>query len=172
LTFAAAPALAAPDLPVVGKAAPTFSLRDREGALIALGDLCYPGAARAHQPKHVVVLDFFRTDCKPCRKSLPRLVELHKQLKGKAVKVMLVALLEDDEGQEKLDSFLRGQQLPFPVLVDAYAVASKKYVSKGGGVQIPALFVIDRAGVLRARHGGVEAKEQAALHKQIMDLLK
>jgi peroxiredoxin len=165
-------ATAAAAAPTIGKPAPGFSLRDREGTLVSLSDLSYSGKARSHRPKHVVLLDFFRTDCKPCRKALPKLVALHNKLKGKRVKVFLVALLEEDEGQEKLDRFLKGKRLPFPVLVDAYAVASKKYVAKGSGVQIPALFVIDRQGVLRARHAGLQAKAQVALNKQLTDLLK
>jgi thiol-disulfide isomerase/thioredoxin len=161
---------AAPD---IGKAAPRFALRDLEGALISLSDLAYSGAERSHRPKHVVVLDFFRTDCAPCRKGLPKLISLHKRFKGKKVKVILMALLEEDEGQEKLDRFLKSTRLPFPVLVDAYAVASKKYVAHRGGVSLPALFVIDRAGILRARYAGaIDTKAQTSLYKQISDLIK
>lgn len=167
--LAATPAAA---VPKIGQPAPAFSLRDREGALISLADLAYPGKAKRHRPKRVVVLDFFRTDCKPCRKALPKLVELHKKFKDRPVRVVLVALLEEDEGQEKLDRFLKKQRLPFPVLVDAYALAGKKYVAKGNGVQIPALFVIDRSGVLRARFSGLASKSKATIHKTISDLLK
>jgi peroxiredoxin len=169
LLLAVTPAVAAPK---IGQPAPSFSLRDREGALISLADLAYPGRAKRHRPKRVVVLDFFRTDCKPCRKALPELVALHKKFKDRPVRVILVALLEEDEGQEKLDRFLKKQRLPFPVLVDAYAVAGKKYVAKGSGVQIPALFVIDRSGVLRARFSGLVPKSKARIHKTISDLLK
>lgn len=158
--------------PKIDKPAPVFSLRDMDGALHSLMDLAYPGQAKRYRPKQVVVLDFFRTDCKPCRKSLPKLVELHKRLKGKAVRVMLVALLEEEEGQEKLERFLSSRRLPFPVLVDSYAVAGKKYVEHNGDIQIPALFVIDRQGVLRAKVRGVDAKELAKLHKLIEDLLQ
>jgi peroxiredoxin len=167
--LAAAPAVATPK---IGQPAPAFSLRDREGTLVSLADLAYPGRAKGHRPKRVVVLDFFRTDCKPCRKALPKLVALHKTFKDKPVRVILVALLEEDEGQEKLDRFLEKQRLPFAVLVDTYAVAGKKYVAKGRGVQIPALFVIDRSGVLRARFSGLASKSKATIHKTISDLLK
>ena len=145
-------ALAAPAL---NKAAPTFSLRDRQGALIALGDLAYSGKAKARRPKQVVLLDFFRTDCKPCHKGLAKLIGLHKKYKGKGVTVYLVALLEDDGGEGKLNAFLKKNPLPFPVLVDAYGVVGKKYVKSGNGFSIPALFVIDKDGVLRAHVQGL-----------------
>jgi peroxiredoxin len=158
--------------PQIGKPAPPFSLRDREGALVALGDLAYAGPERPTRPRQVVVLDFFRTDCKPCVKALPKLVELHKKYGARGVKVILVALLEEEEGQEKLDRLLQQQRLPFLVLVDAYAAAGKKYVEKNGNVQIPALFVVDRAGVLRQRLQGLSPEAVPKLHKLIDGLLK
>lgn len=135
--------------PKLGEKAPHLALRDRDGALFDLG--------RTRQP---VVLDFFRTDCKPCRRSLPVLSELHAR-RGKQVKVALVALLEEEEGEERLERFLRATPLPFTVLVDRYGLAAKKYVVRAGSVRIPALFVIDARGVLRARLGGEPKKELA-----------
>jgi peroxiredoxin len=161
------PAAAAP---VVGKPAPPFRLRDREGALVSLSDFAYPGRARARRPRQVVVLDFFRTDCKPCVKALPRLVALHGKLRGAAVKIFLVALLEQDQGREKLDRFLAKRKLPFPVLVDAYAVAGKRYVTDKGKVRIPALFVIDGRGVLRRRINGLDHKALDGLANELRRL--
>jgi hypothetical protein len=40
-------------------------------------------------------------------------------------------------------------------------------------VSLPALFVIDRAGTLRARYAGaIDSKAQTNLYKQITELLK
>jgi peroxiredoxin len=135
--------------------------------------MAYPGPARPRHPKRVVVLDFFRTDCKPCRNGLPKLVKLHKKLRSRGVQVVLVALLEDEEGEAKLDRFLARYPLPFPVLVDAYSNVARKYVATGDSVQIPALFVIDRNGVLRSRVGGVvDSKVLEKLQARIEELLK
>jgi peroxiredoxin len=169
LLASSVPVAAAPKL---DRPAPTFALRDLEGALISLADLAYAGPQRPRRPKQVVVLDFFRTDCKPCRQGLPRLAALHRKLGGKGLRVLLIALLEEDEGQEKLERFLRAHPLPFPVLVDPYAVAGKRYVAKNGGMQIPALFVIDRQGVLRGRFAGLSAKAQAQLEALLARLLR
>jgi peroxiredoxin len=171
------------DPPPVGKPAPAFSLRDREGALVSLSDLAYPPPEKTGRPRRVVVLDFFRTDCKPCKKALPKLIELHKKMAGKPLKVILMALLEEDEGEEKLDRFLKESPVPFLVLVDAYGAAAKKYISgrsgegrsgatKGGGYQIPSLFVIDRNGLLRHRLQGGDAEALPKLHHQIEELMK
>lgn len=158
--------------PPVGKAAPGFSLRDREGALVSLGDLAYPPPDRPGRPRQVVVLDFFRTDCAPCKKALPKLVELHRKMAGKPLKLILMALLEDEEGEEKLDRFLKANPVPFLVLVDAYGAVAKKYISGKNGYQIPSLFVIDRGGVLRHRLQGSEAAALPKLQAQIQELLR
>ena len=148
-----------PPGPQIGKPAPLFSLRDREGALVSLGDLAYAGPDRPTRPRHVVVLDFFRTDCKPCRAALPRLAALHKRYAARGLQVVLVALLEDEEGREKLDTFLEATPLPFTVLVDAYGVAGGKYVRNGARYTIPATFIVDRTGVLRERAGALDDKQ-------------
>lgn len=158
--------------PEVGKEAPAFSLRDREGALVSLTDLAYPGTPRAAKPRSVVILDFFRTDCAPCRRGLAGLVQLYQRFKSKPVRVILVALLEDDEGQDKLDRFLRQNPLPFTVLIDPYGTAAKKYVAGKSGIQIPALFVTDATGVLRYRARGVAAEGVPQLAKIVESLLK
>ncbi|MCA9670082.1 MAG: TlpA family protein disulfide reductase [Myxococcales bacterium] len=166
-----APATAVASPPRVGQPAPAFRLRDRAGTLISLADLAYPGAARRSRPKHVVLLDFFRTDCKPCRASMHKLVALHKKLRARAVKVMLVALLEDKQGERKLARYLSSAKLPFVVLVDRYGIAARAYVQEGRTISIPSLFLIDKRGVLRRRIRGRNDAAFAALRKEIAKLL-
>ena len=135
--------------PRKNKPAPDFSLRDQQGALVQLSRLAYPGKAHPRRPRQVVLLDFFRTDCAPCVKALPKLVALHNKFKSSGVTVLLVALLERERGEQKLAAFLKRHPLPFTVLVDGYGVAAKKYVVRQGEAKIPAMFVVDRKGVLR-----------------------
>jgi peroxiredoxin len=159
--------------PRIGERVPAFHLYDTSGALVALRDhVVLPGQRPPLHPKAAVVLDFFRTDCKPCRASLPHLVGLHRKLAARGVLVALVALLEEDEGEARLEAFLKQTPLPFPVLVDAYGVVAKKYVRKGEGFQIPQTFVVDRQAVLRVRQGALDAKAAAALQASIEALLK
>jgi peroxiredoxin len=172
LLFASGPSVADPG-PELGKLAPNFSLRDREGTLVSLADLAYSGPERPARPKKVVLLDFFRTDCAPCRRSVPRLVDLHRKFTGKPVQVILIALLEEDEGQEKLDRFLKNTPLPFLVLTDPYGAAAKRYVQKkSGGYEIPSCFVVDRSGVLRRRLQGITAEEHPKLVRLVEELAR
>lgn len=134
----------------VGDQAPDFSLRDLDSNLVRLSDLAYPGKEVSWKKKKKVLLDFFRTDCKPCMKKLPEIVAYHNKHKDK-VHVVLIALLESENGREKLDRFLKEQKLPFPVLVDTYETVAKKYIVDGETVTLPAIFLIDENGKVRAR---------------------
>jgi len=130
----------------VGNKAPDFYLRDQSQALIRLRDVT---------SGHVVVLDFFRTDCAPCKKSLAALKKVYQATKGKKVRVMILALLEEEEGEEKLARFFKQNPVPFQILVDSYGVVAKKYIRKGNSMQLPSLFVIDRKGMVRYRHNSL-----------------
>ncbi len=128
----------------VGSKAPDFRLRDRQQSLFRF--------SRFSAGK-VVVVDFFRTDCAPCIKSLAVLKKLHHDLRAnKKVRFLLIALLEDNEGGGKLDALLKRHHLPFPVVVDAYGSVAKKFIAKGNSVQLPSLFVIDKKRHVRWRH--------------------
>lgn len=167
--------LASPSLqakPKIGKVAPNFSLRDLEGTLVRLSDFAYQGKAKPRKPKKAVVLDFFRTDCKPCRKGLPKLVELHRNYKDRGVQVVLVALLEDENGEAKLEQFLKSNSIPFTVLVDSYGTVAKKYVREDGKVKIPALFLLDHQRKLRHVVRGLDEKSFLQLKSRLGKLAR
>lgn len=158
-----APPVQAADAQVeVGEPAPKFLLRDLEGVMHRLGDLAYPGEEVAWKKKKKVLLDFFRTDCKPCMEELPQVVAYHEK-HGDEVQVLLIALLEEKDGRAKLDAWLKKNPLPFPVLVDAYETAAKKYIVKGESLSLPAIFLIDENGVVRAELQGLKENIEQAL---------
>jgi peroxiredoxin len=136
----------------IGKKAPDFRLRDQSQALFNFASFA---------AGHVVVMDFFRTDCKPCVKSLGALKKLHQAYRGKKVKVLMIALVEDDDGEAKLARFLKANPLPFTVLIDGYGTVAKKYISRANSVVLPSLFVIDKTQTVRFKHVSLinDAKE-------------
>jgi len=153
------------ELPLkVGQRAPDFSLRDRQSNLVRLSDYaCGPGAP-AWKKKRQVLIDFFRTDCEPCRRELPQVIEFQRRHQGR-VQVLMIALLEEEDGTGKLDRFLAANPLPFPVLVDAYETVAKKYIASGESVTLPAIFFIDENSVVRANFVGLEKDLEASLSK-------
>ena len=152
--------------PKVGQAAPDFSLRDLDSNLIRLSDLAYKGKEVSWKKKKNVLLDFFRTDCKPCLKKLPEVVKYYQANKAD-VHVILIALLEAENGRAKLDGFLKSHKLPFPVLVDSYEIAAKKYIVDDETLTLPSIFYIDKTGVIRARFQEMKDTLEAAIAKAL-----
>jgi peroxiredoxin len=130
-----------------GDAAPTFKLRALDGAMIKLEELAYTGKEKKWAKKRPVFLDFFRTDCEPCMKSMPDLIKIHETYSSRGLQVVLVALLEETDGEKKLQAYLAKNKLPFTVVVDNAGHFAKKYL--GQLVTLPASFLINREGVLR-----------------------
>ena len=131
----------------IGRPAPRFRIRALDGALVRLDRLAYPGRSRRYNPKGPVLIDFFRTDCKPCIDALPQLVALHDKHSPNGLKVLMVALLEKDRGEEKLQAFLAENRVPFIVVKDITEHVAEKFM--GERTALPATFLVDRNGVLR-----------------------
>jgi peroxiredoxin len=146
----------------VGDEAPDFFLRDLEGNMIRLSDFAFKGPENPRRKKRMVLLDFFRTDCAPCMKELPQVIEFHHKHKDR-VQVILVALLEEEDGRAKLDRWLKAHKLPFPVLVDAYENVAKKYIVDGDTVSLPSIFLIDGGAIVRSRLVGLKDALEAEL---------
>ena len=109
------------------------------------------------------MIDFFRTDCEPCRRELPEVIKFYRNNSDK-VHVVMVALLEQEEGERKLARFLEEKKVPFPVLVDSYETVAKKYISSGESVTLPALFYIDPAGTVKAVFLGLKKNLAGSLN--------
>jgi peroxiredoxin len=130
-----------------GDAAPSFKLRALDGAMIRLDELAYGGKEKKWAKKRPVFLDFFRTDCEPCIKSMPDLIKIHEKYSSRGLQVVLVALLEENDGRKKLETYLAKNKLPFTVVVDNTGHHAKMYL--GELVTLPASFLINRDGVLQ-----------------------
>src|SRR5687768_14912552 len=135
-----------------GGAAPVFRLRALDGAMVRLDEIAYPGKEKSYAKKRPILLDFFRTDCKPCINAMPELVGLHKKYAAEGVEVLLVALLETEDGRKKLEKYLGEQKLPFKIVVDEAEHFAKLYL--GDPVTLPATFLCDGPGtVAKAKYG-------------------
>ncbi len=156
---------------VVGEPVPSFKLRDPKTRYVHyLKDLAFPGKPRRKKTKHPVVIDFFRTDCEPCRRSMPELVALHEKYAAKGLKVVLVALHEQTDGKAKLLKYLAENKLPFLVLEDPTEFAAERYLGKT--VSLPATFLVSPDGVLVASKFDTKTSMQAAFGDKIQSLLK
>jgi peroxiredoxin len=128
--------------PVVGKAAPEFSLSSLDGRAISLSD---------YRGKKKLVVSFWASWCGPCRMEMPVLQAFYEKHRDSSDKFELLAISIDDNRRDA-EAFANEEKLPFPVLLDL----SSKTADAFGVDGIPTLFVIDENGKTMYGHLGVE----------------
>jgi thiol-disulfide isomerase/thioredoxin len=112
----------------------------------------------------VVYLDFWSSWCGPCRRAMPHLDTLRQEFSRNDFEVVGVNV-DPVAGDGR--RFLEQVPVSYPIAMDAAGHAARQF-----GVNVlPALFVIDRDGVVRGaiRGGGVEDRDdlRATLAKLI-----
>jgi len=127
------------------EAAPAFDAARVDGTAVRVS---WP-AARAR------IVHFWATWCEPCRQELPGLLALARELEGRGVEMLAVAV--DDEWDQVRDFF--GGQPPPEVVIARDPSAHKRY----GVSTLPDTYLIDRAGKLLERvHGARDWRSAAA----------
>tara|TARA_B110000438_G_scaffold243255_1_gene243220 strand:+ start:13995 stop:14564 length:570 start_codon:yes stop_codon:yes gene_type:complete len=111
--------------------------------------------------RHVVVLSFFATWCKPCMKELPHLENVYQKYKDENVKFFLIDITEATrtvkgfEDMPKAGPFLAEKGITMPILYDSRGVAKKRY----GASTLPRLYVIDKYRTIQLAKKGFDENE-------------
>jgi thiol-disulfide isomerase/thioredoxin len=140
----------------VGGDAPPFELPAFRGGDVALERL--RGA--------VVVVDFWATWCVPCTAMLPALDAIARRYADAGVRVLAIDI---DQSRDKADEFLR-EHLPSPALTllhDRDGAVLARY----GAAGMPAVYVIDAAGVVRFTDVGYSPEAFQKLDDAVRALL-
>lgn len=146
----------------VGKPAPAFDLKDLDGNPLRSADLA---------GKKVVWLNFWGLRCGPCVRELPALQKLHETYRDKGL--LIVGLNADGVDAEFIrKSFgeradLKAAGVTFPLAPDPEFAAIDAYGLMGAPLNV----MIDRSGVIRYRHEGYEAGDEAQYAKVVEELL-
>ena len=146
-----------PKDPLLGKPAPEIKLKDVDGKEWKLSSL---------KVKKVVLLDFGRSVCLPCRKTAKDLQALHEKYGKKGLQVFQVNL--DGPGADKMIAeYAKEEKLTFPFLRDVEFKTAQDYKVR----VIPHLVLIDRWGKVRYVHQGYQDDLIKVLSKKIEPLL-
>ena len=151
-----------------GSEAPLFSLPDINNEYVALRDICGEKLRKPwkNKTKHVVVLSFFASWCKPCIAEIPHLQVLKNKYKDESIKFFLINVGEE---KDKIQEFLKSQDITIQILMDKYQKVSEKY----DALKLPRLIVIDKKGIIQLEQRGFKdgKKFEADLDAIISKLL-
>jgi peroxiredoxin len=140
--------------PVLASTAPDFALRSVAGANYRLSE---------HRGE-VVALIFWASWCGECRRELERFEKLRATYAPAGLVVLSVSL---DEEPARAAAIAAAAGIDYPVLLDGGKKVSRSYRAD----QLPLILLIDRNGVIRARHDALDEREERGLLVQLRDLI-
>ena len=136
----------------IGSMAPDITLQDPQGNVVSLSSM----------KGKVVMLDFWASWCKPCRKENPNVVKMYNKFKGKGFEIYGVSL---DENKDEWVKAITNDELTWKHVCDFggwYSAAAKTY----DVTSIPFTVLITKEG--RIANKGLRGE---ALEKSIKTLL-
>lgn len=136
---------------LLGKAVPTFTLKDSNGKERSLKELC--------QGKKYILIDFWASWCNPCRKEIPNIKKQYEQYAAKGFEVVSISI---DKKRADWEKALKEEKLPWPNFLDEAGLADKYKVRF-----VPTLYLINAQGRVVAENprGQVLANKLAELFK-------
>ena len=103
---------------------------------------------RLSKIKKIVVLNFFGTWCKPCRKEIPGFVNLYRDYKDKGVEFLGI-LLDRDYKEKDVKKFINRYKIKYPVLINENGTARDYQIRA-----IPVTYIINENGYIVKKHIG------------------
>jgi len=133
-----------------GKVAPDFEEALPDGTLMKLSDL----------RGNIVLLDFWASWCKPCRRENPNVVRVYEKYKDKGFTVMSVSL---DKAKANWLAAIKQDNLTWPYHVSDLKFWSSKAAKLYGVSGIPFTVLIDKEGkIIRTRLRGIDLETELA----------
>lgn len=143
-------------IPQKGKQAPPIKVVTTSGQKVTLAN--YKG--------YVLVVEFFATWCEGCQESLPHLINLNKQFGKQGLQILGLNPGVRGDTVDVVRQFVREKQINFPV-----ALVDDDLLIDYGIQPIPAIFIIDKKGVLVQKFVGYNPDIQKEMESTIKGLL-
>ena len=114
----------------------------------------------------LIILDFWTTWCKPCIRSIPKIIAVSE--KYDESKVQFIGVNEDSpRNQNKVKPMVNSLKIPYTVVMDTeQLVLSELMVSA-----FPTLIIMNREGEVLYTHVGFSNGDEVALENKINELL-
>ena len=114
----------------------------------------------------LIILDFWTTWCKPCIRSIPKIIEVSE--KFDETKVQFIGINEDSpRNQNKVKPMVSSLKIPYTVVMDVdQGVLSELMVNA-----FPTLLIMNRKGEVLYTHVGFSTGDEVELEEKINELL-
>ncbi|GAB5466403.1 MAG: hypothetical protein Kapaf2KO_18390 [Candidatus Kapaibacteriales bacterium] len=127
--------------------APDFTWKDEKGKSVSFSE---------YSKNKVVFLNFWGTWCPPCRKEIPDIVRISKELKDKDFVIMGVALERGNSPEDKLKKYMNSQGITYHNFLQNERELSQAY---GGITSVPTTFIINKEGQIVEKIVGMRSYE-------------
>jgi len=102
----------------------------------------------------VVLINFFSTNCPPCRVEIPDFIRLQDQYGSKGFAVIGISV--DQNGKRILPGFVQALRINYPILL-----ATSKVIRDYGNIYaLPASFLIDKNHLILKHYTGMVTKDE------------
>lgn len=106
----------------------------------------------------VVLLDFWATWCKPCVAEVPDVKETYDKLHPQGFEIVGISL---DQDKQPLENFVKSNDMPWPQYFDGQGFENK-FAQQFGIDAIPAMWLIDKKGILRETNARMDLAGKVA----------
>jgi len=113
------------------------------------------------------VIDFWATWCKPCIKSIPKLVEISDEFKSDGVNFVGISI-DGPRNLAKVKPFARSLGVNYPVLLDT----NSEVMARLGVKAIPTLLIVNSNDEIVYFHEGYKPGEEIPIREEILKLLE
>jgi peroxiredoxin len=127
----------------VGQKAATFELLTIDDKKLEL---------ESFRKDKVVLLVFGATWCPACRHEIPLLKEYYNEFKDDGLEVLSIDI---QESKKKVGSFVKKNEINYPVVLDSIAKVAMLYKVRG----IPLNIILDKNGVIKYRENRPPSKD-------------
>ncbi|HQT97771.1 MAG: TlpA family protein disulfide reductase [Desulfobacteria bacterium] len=133
-----------------GAKAPDFKVRDLAGKEFHLASCA---------GKDAVLLFFWSFFCGPCREEMPMINQMTRDYQGKGLQVVGVNL-DGREMKKAIDKFVVNEKIVFRIVFDELTGDSFRVADPYGVAGTPAIFLIDKRGVVAFSNVGAVTGER------------
>lgn len=135
--------------------APNFTLKSLRGENLKLSE---------HRGE-VVLVSFWATWCGVCKQQMPKINEIYVRYRDEGFTVFAINV---DKDRQKVNTWLRGMRVAFPILFDVDQSVSEKYEV----ADMPSTYILDRDGNFRYVYSEYKAGMEDVFQKQIRELME